>query len=147
MRQTGHEERPSAVAVTPIAPDSASSRRVGWTRFVARIVSVAVSSALLIAVYRNADLRLVAETLRGADITWLIISLAMIVPITILRAVRFLLVAPPGALTGLAEALRLTLVSSALNVFLPAKSGDLIKSYFVTTRGGTTPGVGIALAV
>ena len=113
----------------------------------ARFISLAVSAGLLIALYNSVNLREVGAALRAADIPWLVISLAMIVPITILRAVRFLLVAPPGTLPGFIEALKLTLVASALNVFLPAKSGDLVKSYFVTTRGGTTAGVGIAIAV
>lgn len=112
-----------------------------------RLISLAVSAVLLIGLYRSVDLRAVGAALRGASIPWLVFSLSMIVPITVLRAVRFLLVAPPGTLPGLAEALRLTLVASALNVFMPAKSGDLIKSYFVSRRGGTTAGVGIAIAV
>jgi uncharacterized protein (TIRG00374 family) len=61
--------------------------------------------------------------------------------------VRFLWVAPEGALPGVAESLRLTLVASALNVFLPAKTGDLIKSYFVATRGNTSAGVAVAIIV
>ena len=58
----------------------------------------------------------------------------MIVPITYLRGVRFYWVAPAGALPGIGEAFRLTLVASALNVFVPAKAGDLVKGYFVATR-------------
>ena len=87
------------------------------------------------------------ETLRRTDKFWLLISVGMIVPITILRAVRFRLVAPPAALSGVGEALRLTLVSTALNVFVPAKAGDLVKSYFVAKRGGTSPGVAVAIIV
>ena len=121
--------------------------RAGWKGKSARFISLGVSAALLIALYNSVDLRLVGQTLRGASVPWLLVSLSMIVPITILRAVRFLLVSPPGTLPGLGEALRLTLVASALNVFLPAKSGDLVKSYFVMKRGGTTAGVGIAIAV
>jgi uncharacterized protein (TIRG00374 family) len=125
---------------------SVAPPRPGWKSKSARFISLGVSAALLIALYNSVDLRLVGQTLRGASVPWLVLSLSMIVPITILRAVRFLLVSPPGTLPGLAEALRLTLVASALNVFLPAKSGDLVKSYFVMKRG-TTAGVGIAIAV
>jgi uncharacterized membrane protein YbhN (UPF0104 family) len=38
-------------------------------------------------------------------------------------------------------------VASALNVFLPAKAGDLIKSYFVATRSRTPAGVALAIVV
>ena len=73
--------------------------------------------------------------------------IGMILPITALRAMRFFWVAPAGALPGHGEAFRLTLVSSALNVFVPAKAGDLIKSYFVAKRGHTSTGVAIAIIV
>lgn len=126
---------------------SLSPPRARWKRSLGRLVSLTVSGALLLGLYRSIDMRMVGAALRGADIPWLVISLGMIVPITVLRAVRFLAVAPVGALPGLGEALRLTLVSSALNVFLPAKSGDLIKSYFVAKRGGTSAGVGVAIVV
>lgn len=62
--------------------------------------------------------------------------MGVIVPITWLRALRFYLVARPGALPGVVEALRLTLVSAAANIFMPASSGDLVKSYFIARSGG-----------
>jgi uncharacterized protein (TIRG00374 family) len=71
----------------------------------------------------------------------------MIVPITVLRAIRFLWVAPKGALPGLGEALRLTFAASALNVFLPLKAGDLVKSYFIATRTSTRTGTAVAIIV
>ena len=46
-----------------------------------------------------------------------------------------------GCAARLGEAFKLTLVASALNVFVPAKAGDLIKSYFVATRSDTSTGV------
>ena len=128
------DELPSAVTSLPQPGQS-------WMRTPARLVSLAVSVVLLLSLYSSLDVRLVGETLRRTDKFWLLISVGMIVPITILRAVRFRLVAPPAALSGIGEALRLTLVSTALNVFVPAKAGDLVKSYFVAKRGGTSPGV------
>ena len=112
-----------------------------------KLVSLAVSGALLFAVYRNMDVRLIGEVLLRADRTWLVISIGMILPITVLRAIRFFWVAPAGALPGVVEALRLTLVASALNLFLPAKTGDLVKSYFVATRSQTSAGVSVAIVV
>ena len=113
----------------------------------ARLLSLGVSAALLVALYRSINIRLVGESLRRSDGAWLVISLGMIVPITVLRAVRFLWVAPVGAVSGLGEALRLTLVASALNVFVPGKAGDLIKSYFVRKRGGGSAGFAISIVV
>ena len=78
---------------------------------------------------------------------WLVVSVGMILPITFLRAVRFFWVAPPGALPGVGEAFRLTLAAGALNLVLPAKAGDLLKSYFVATRSHTSAGVSVAIVV
>jgi uncharacterized protein (TIRG00374 family) len=114
---------------------------------VGTIVSLLVSGALLTVLYWSLDIRLIGQTLLGADPVWLVLSVGIILPITVLRAVRFFWVAPAGALPGVGEALRLTLAATALNVFLPAKSGDLIKSYFVAKRSETSAGVSIAIVV
>lgn len=117
-------------------------RRVGAT-----LLSLGISAALLVVLYRSLDVRLIGQTLLGADPVWLVLSVGIILPITLLRAVRFYWVSPQGALPGVGEALRLTLAATALNVFMPAKSGDLIKSYFVATRTETPAGVSIAIIV
>ncbi|NOT44278.1 MAG: flippase-like domain-containing protein [Acidobacteria bacterium] len=117
----------------------------GWRRRAAGLAGLLVSGGLLAVLYRSIDARLVGEALARSNPSWLIVSVGLILPITVVRAFRFLWVAPPGALPGAAEALRLTLVSSALNVFLPAKTGDLVKSYFLANRGTTSPGVAVAV--
>jgi glycosyltransferase 2 family protein len=130
-----------------VASTEPVAARPSWQRPLLRILSVGISAALLVVLYRSIDVRMVGQSLRRADVTWLIVSLSMIVPITVLRAIRFYWVAPLGALTGLVEALRLTLVASALNVFVPGKAGDLIKSYFVRRRGGGSTGVAVSIVV
>jgi hypothetical protein len=129
------------------AADALPPGRPGWRKSVTRIAAVAISGALIAGLYRTLDARLIGQALIRTDRTWLVISVAMIVPITVLRAIRFLWVAPKGALPGLGEALRLTFAASALNVFLPLKAGDLIKSYFIATRTRTRAGTAIAIIV
>jgi len=111
------------------------------------LVSLIASGLLLGFLYSRLDVRLIAQALLRADRLWLAISISIILPITLLRAARFLWVAPAGALTGIGEALRLTLVASALNLFAPAKAGDLIKGYAVAKRSATSPGVSLALVI
>jgi uncharacterized protein (TIRG00374 family) len=113
----------------------------------AGLASLLISAGLLIGLYRTLDFHLVVDVLRHANPVWLAISIAMIVPITVLRAIRFYAVAPRGTLPGVNEALRLTLVATTLNVFLPSKAGDLIKSYFVAKRGGVSAGVAVSVIV
>jgi uncharacterized protein (TIRG00374 family) len=100
-----------------------------------------------VALYRGMDVKVIGATLARADRTWLVVSVAMILPITVLRAARFFWVAPSGSLPSVTEALRLTLVSSAVNVFVPAKGGDLVKSYFIAKRSRTSAGVSVAIVV
>jgi hypothetical protein len=111
------------------------------------LLSLLVSGGLIFFLYRTLNLRQVGEALLTADRLWLVISIGMILPITALRAIRFFWVAPAGALPGFGEAFKLTLVSSALNVFVPAKAGDLIKSYAIAKRSDTSTGVAIAIIV
>ena len=118
-----------------------------WRPRGASLVSLALSAAILAALYRSIDVRLIVRDLRSVDKVWLVISVGMIVPITVLRAIRFYLVAPPGTMRGIGEAIRLTLVSSAANVFLPAKSGDLIKSYFLANGRWASVGISVAVVV
>ena len=118
-----------------------------WRPRGASLFSLALSAVILAALYRSIDVRLIVRDLRSVDKSWLAISIGMIVPITVLRAIRFYLVAPRGTMRGIGEALRLTLVSSAANVFLPAKSGDLIKSYFLANGRWASVGVSVAVVV
>ena len=111
------------------------------------LISLLVSGGLIYLLYRTLNLRQVGEALLTANRFWLAVSIGLIVPITALRAIRFFWVAPAGALPSIGEAFKLTLVSSALNVFVPAKAGDLIKSYFVARRGHVPTGVAIAIIV
>jgi uncharacterized protein (TIRG00374 family) len=120
---------------------------VSWKRPGAGVLGLVVSGALLVALYRSVDFQLIGQALLGADRMWLAISIGMIVPITVLRGIRFYWVAPAGSLPGVGEALRLTLSASALNVFLPAKAGDLIKSYRVAKGSNTSTGVAVAIIV
>lgn len=134
-----------AEALRPQVP-AAAAAAPRWRPRGATLVSLALSAIILAALYRSIDVRLIFRELRGVDKELLILSVGMIVPITVLRAVRFYLVVPRGTVPSVAEALRLTLVATAANVFMPAKSGDLIKSYFVA-KARTSAGVSIAVVV
>jgi len=136
---------PANAAVVPEgrrAPARAPRWRPG-----AGLIGLVASAALLAVLYRGLDIRLIGATLARANPLWLLVSVLLILPITFLRGLRFYWVAPRGALPSVTEAFRLTVVSSALNVFLPAKSGDLVKSYFVATRSGTSAGVSVAIVI
>lgn len=111
----------------------------------ARAVSIAVSVGLLAVLYTRLDVRLVGKILLAADPLRMAVSVGMILPITLALSLRFLLAAPPGSLSGFGEALKLTLVATAFNMVLPSKAGDLVKSFFLASRGRSPAGLGLAV--
>jgi uncharacterized protein (TIRG00374 family) len=113
----------------------------------ATIVGLIVSALLLVALYNRVDLGAVWAVLRDGNVTWVILSIGAIIPITLILALRFQWVAPKGGLPSYLEAVRLTLVSIAFNMFLPAKSGDLVKSYFVAKRSDVRTGTALSIIV
>jgi uncharacterized membrane protein YbhN (UPF0104 family) len=131
-------DRPAA----PV-PREATGRRRRWMT----LLSIGISGGLLFLLYRSMDVRQIGRTLAQSDTPLVLVSILAILPITVLRAMRFFWIAPAGALPGIAEAVRLTLLSSALNVFVPAKAGDLAKSFFVARRSQTPSGVAIGIVV
>ena len=115
--------------------------------YLPRTLSLLISGVLLVVLYRSMDVHLIGEALLRADAFWLVISVGTILPITVMRAIRLFWVAPVGALPGMREALRLTLVASSLNLVVPAKAGDLVKSYFIAKRSHISMGVSVAIVV
>lgn len=112
-----------------------------------RLATLGVSGALLYVLYDSMDIRGIGRVLREADAVWLAVSLGMLIPITVMRASRFRWLAPTGSVPGLGDAVRITLVASAVNVFLPAKAGDFAKSLIITRRDAVTIGVSSAVVV
>jgi glycosyltransferase 2 family protein len=112
-----------------------------------KLITLGISIALLYLLYRAIDVKAVMQVLRQADLSWLIVSVGLIVPITVVRAMRFRWVMPSGAVSGIWEATQLVLVAAAFNVFLPAKSGDFAKSLIVARRRSATAGLAVAAVV
>ncbi len=100
-----------------------------------RIVSIVVSLAILAVIYWKIDFAGMLGVFAECDITWLIISLAMVVPITLVTAVRLGQLMPSGSRLPLGETTGLILAASVLNMVLPSKMGDIAKAYFMRDRG------------
>jgi uncharacterized protein (TIRG00374 family) len=111
-----------------------------------RLISLAVSAALLAIIYWQIDTRHLADVIAGVDPGWLAIGLGMVVPLTVLCALRLALLTPPGTL-GIGKAARLTLLASTLNMVLPSKMGDIAKACGVMERGRIGGAQALALVV
>src|SRR3990172_2664488 len=100
-----------------------------------RLASLAVSLIILAVIYWKIDFRGFIQVFRNSNVWWIIISLGMVVPITLLTAWRLQQLMPHRASLGFGEANRLILVANMLNMVLPSKMGDIAKAYFIKERG------------
>lgn len=99
-----------------------------------KLVSLAISLGLLALIYWKIDFRQLGPVFAGSHPWWMLASLAMVVPLTMLTARRFQQLAPPEARIGFGEANRLILSASVLNLILPSKMGDIAKAFFIPLR-------------
>ena len=79
---------------------------------------------------------------------WLMtISLGMVVPLTLLTAIRLQQLMPHGARLGFGEANRLILVASVMNIILPMKMGDIAKAYFLKNQAHLDGSYSLSLVI
>ncbi len=112
-----------------------------------RLISLAVSLALLAAIYWKVDVARLADAFHASDPLWMAASLGMALPLTMLTAWRLRQLAPRSVGLGFGEANRLILAASALNMVLPSKLGDIAKAYFLRDRGGLGTSFSLSLVV
>lgn len=120
-----------------------------------RLISIGVSLAILVVIYWKINLANLAAVFGQCDRLWLTISLGMVVPITLATAWRLQQLMPRSApdtataIRGLsfAEANRLILAASVLNMVLPSKMGDIAKAYFMRDRGQLDGALALSLVV
>ncbi len=112
-----------------------------------RFVSIGVSVLILSIIYSKINLQALVEVLQNCDRNWMIISLAMVFPITMFTAWRLQQLIPQGTHLSFSEANRLILAASVLNMVLPSKMGDIAKAYFMKDRGHLTGSLALSLVV
>jgi len=112
-----------------------------------RIISIVVSLIILIIIYWKIDFTNLIEVFQNSNISWMIISLCMVVPITAITAWRLQQLTPKKARLHLGEANKLILAASVLNLVLPSKMGDIAKAYFLRQQGHLTGSLSLSLVV
>jgi glycosyltransferase 2 family protein len=114
-----------------------------------RLISIVVSIGILVLIYYRIDMSKLAHEFAQCDKLWLIVSLAMAVPITMVTAQRLQQLMPSGGDTRLSfgEANGLILSASVLNMVLPSKMGDIAKSYFMAQRGHLPGALALSLVI
>ena len=112
-----------------------------------RLISIAVSLIILAVIYRKIDFSGLVQVFQNCDRWWMLVSLGMVVPLTLLTAWRLQQLMPHRARLKFAEANRLILVASVLNMVLPSKMGDIAKAYFMQKRGHLDGSLSLSLVV
>lgn len=110
-----------------------------------RLLGLAVSLVILAILWWTVDVRAIGTAVAAADPLWLVLGLAMVVPLTLATALRFMMISRTPLRLG--SATRLILSASTLNLILPSKMGDLAKSYVLTSRYGFDGKLALALVV
>ena len=112
-----------------------------------RLVSIAVSLAILVVIYWKIDFRRLLPVFQNCDPLWMAVSLGMVVPLTLATAWRLQQLMPHGKGLGFGEANRLILVASVLNLVLPSKMGDIAKAWFMREKSGLSGTLSLSLVV
>lgn len=111
-----------------------------------RFVSIVVSVAILFYIYAQIDFSKLVAVFQNCDLLMLLISLAMVIPITLITSWRLQQLVPKRSL-GFLEANRLILGASVLNMVLPSKMGDIAKSYFMAERSNISGILALSISI
>ena len=111
-----------------------------------RFISLVISIAILLYIYAQIDFANLLKVFQNCDRLMLFISLAMVIPITLITSWRLQQLVPRRTL-GFLEANRLILGASVLNMVLPSKMGDLAKSYFMAERSHISGSLALSISI
>ncbi|HZX14165.1 MAG TPA: lysylphosphatidylglycerol synthase transmembrane domain-containing protein [Thermodesulfobacteriota bacterium] len=97
-----------------------------------KLTSILLSLIILAVIYWKIDLRSLGHVFKNCNGWWIVISLGILLPNTLLAAGRLRQLLSNRAKLSFSNAYRLILAASTLNVILPMKIiGDLAKAYFI----------------
>ncbi|MGF1589789.1 MAG: lysylphosphatidylglycerol synthase transmembrane domain-containing protein [Pleurocapsa sp.] len=111
-----------------------------------RFVSIIISVTILLYIYTQIDLINLFKVFQNSDRLMLAVSLAMVIPITLVTSWRLQQLVPQRSL-GFLEANRLILGASVLNMVLPSKMGDIAKSYFMSERSNLSGSLALSISI
>ena len=111
-----------------------------------RFVSIIISVVILLYIYTQIDLINLFKVFQNSDRLMLAVSLAMVIPITLVTSWRLQQLVPQRSL-GFLEANRLILGASVLNMVLPSKMGDIAKSYFMSERSNISGSLALSISI
>ena len=112
-----------------------------------KLLSLLLSLIILAVIYWKIDFHGLIMVIRNCNGWLMTISLGMVVPLTLLTAIRLQQLMPHGARLGFGEANRLILVASVMNIILPMKMGDIAKAYFLKNQAHLDGSYSLSLVI
>ena len=117
-----------------------------------RLISLIISLLILMLIYRKIDFAGLIKVFQNSHHIWMIISVSMIIPLTILTAWRLQQLMPKkgkksSSYLNFGEANQLILAASVLNMILPSKMGDIVKAYFMKQRGNLEGTLSLSIVI
>lgn len=116
-------------------------------KFVSLLISLLILALMYWQLSKGGKLEHLGEIFRDCDRFWMVVSLGMVVPLTLFTSWRLQQLMPGKGQLSFAEANRLILVASVLNLILPSKMGDIAKAYFMRDRGQMSGTLALSLVV
>jgi uncharacterized protein (TIRG00374 family) len=112
-----------------------------------KLISLFFSALILAALYWRIDFVHLIAIIKKSNLSWLLVSLLMNIPLVLATSWRLRELMPVKAKIKMKEANRLILMASVLNMVLPSKMGDVAKAYFMTERGHMKGSLSLALVI
>jgi glycosyltransferase 2 family protein len=112
-----------------------------------RFISIVISTVLLFYLYSRIEITKLWNVFQNCAPVWMMISLGMLIPLTLVTAWRLQQLMPKGNKIGFLEANRLILGSSVLNMVLPSKMGDIAKAYFMCDRNNLSGTLSLVIVI
>ncbi len=94
-------------------------------------IKILVSALIIFFLFKMVNFELLIANIKNIKVGFFVLALLLIYPNILMRAIRFRMIINKGGFSiSIRDAYRLTLIGSALNIFMPASTGDIVKAYY-----------------
>lgn len=100
------------------------------------LIPLIIGLLVLSGLYWQVDIVHIIKIILQANTLWLAIGIGMVMPITMLTALRLVWLVPSKNQLSYVESLKLILAASTMNMLLPSKMGDVAKGLFIANDDG-----------
>ncbi len=110
-------------------------------------LAILLAAAILGVIYWQIEVSALLAALAGIQGWWFALSFVLFVPMVVITAWRLQCLVHTSGRLEMAEANKLILAATTLNMVLPSHFGDLAKAYFLADRGHVSGSLALSLVV